>query len=207
VATLAFSATGTQLPTRGFIPTIFFGVAVVLATAFLAFIIKPDETTDLDPSGLPRLNSQRKADSFVLWVRSDILTKAPLLRGAAVALLFGVMFLPVAMVTGAPTAAAEGGEATASAEPSWPPFPEATPLELAAVLYSAQLEAYREDLDAAAASTSTAAEPDSIESTAWSLAVIGLGVVLLVTLPFWARFAPSRPDANDRPRPGPMRED
>lgn len=201
VATLAFSASGTHLPPRGFIPTLFFGVAVALATLYLAFMVKPSDEVDLEPSDLPRLNAQQKVDSFVLWVRAGILARAPLLRAAAIALLFGVVALPIAMIT--PTAAAETAPPAASAEATWPPFPDASPVELAAVLYAAQLEEFRQAQDAAAKSVSAPASADAVEGPAWLLTAVGMLIVFLISWPFWAKVLSDR--GVQLGRPGPLR--
>ena len=197
VATLAFSSSATHLPPRGFIPTLFFGVAVALATLYLAFMVKPENATDLEPSDLPRLNAQLKVDLFVLWVREGVLARAPLLRGAAIALLFGVVALPVAMIT--PAAATDTTPPAAAAEPTWPPFPDASPIELAAVLYAAQLEEFREAQDAEEASATSPASTDDVEGPAWLATVIGMLIVFLITWPFWSKVLGDRQDRDGRP--------
>jgi hypothetical protein len=150
VAGLVFAHDGTPLPPRGFIPAIFFALSTALATGYLAFLVKPGSTTDKPGSSLPRVNMMRKVDSFIVWVRSQILAKAPLLRGAVVALFFAVAFLPIAVV--------QTGSASAAA--------------------------------------------DDIERTAWRLAILGIAIVVLVTVPFWYQVAKDSIEGwREAPRP------
>jgi hypothetical protein len=210
---LAFSVAENPLPTRGLIPTLFMGLAVALATGYLGFLTEPENAAPLKPSGSPRTNSQLRTDFFVMWVRGIAMNRASLLRASVVSFVLGVSLLPISIIdftaasdpTGgalaSPSVASVAG--TSSPTPSPWPTPQMTePVELAAVLYAAQLEEFREQgtdmaLDTKAKSTR---EEDVL---AWILTVVGLAVVIA----FWLEWLPPRAKqkrrraSSTRPRP------
>jgi hypothetical protein len=68
VAGLTYAASqGTPLPPRGFLPTVFLPLAIFFATAFLAFITRPDTSPPNRTSGNLRENQRLRRDAFINW--------------------------------------------------------------------------------------------------------------------------------------------
>lgn len=102
----------TPVPARGFLPTLFFAIAIGFATAYLAFVNK------MDPLKRPKLYGSlaediwQRTNFLARYARAIVLQRAPLLRGAVISLAFGVVLLPVAVfeLPGEPAVAGLGGE-------------------------------------------------------------------------------------------------
>ena len=162
ILALVFAAKDNPLPPRGFIPTIFFGLAAGLATAYLAFLIQGEGVKVPVGHSLPRENALRKVVLLIRWTAYTVHLRAPFLRAGVCALLLGIVFLPVAVVdikdppsipwvanTGpspAPATVVEPSPSpgpSPSATPTWPPPPSGASSDLLAVeLYKAQLKAH-----------------------------------------------------------------
>jgi len=192
---IVFSVTDNPLPPRGFIPTLFLGLATALATAYLAFITHPKDVQLPPPSGEFRENATRKVDGLIEWTDSGVQERARFLRAAVWALFFGVLFLPVAVfssssleattdtVSSSPGTAASA-PAEASPTPTWPPAPDGSPDAYSMELYKAQLAAHVASGAASTASTTSAKQgPDWVaEGLAWLVALGGFAVVVLEAL-------------------------
>jgi hypothetical protein len=211
---IVFSIKDNPLPSRGFIPTLFLGLAAALATAYLAFLTRSEDVQISLGSGVPRANSLRKVGTFINWTNDAIYRRAHFLRASVVAMLFGILFLPSAVITlpGPPAnaAAAEASasppvaEATPEPTPTWPP--PIGPTRLAELeLYKAQLQAHVAAIGAdAAAAAPTPAEADDTDPLLWTLAVLA-GIMVLAFAANWLpqRDAPtSAPPANGSTIPG-----
>ena len=184
---IVFSVTDNPLPPRGFIPTIFLGLATALATAYLAFITHPKDVHLPPPSSDFRENARRKVDGLIEWTASGVQERARFLRAAVWALFFGVLFLPVAVLSssslGATNAAtvssspgtSASGPAGASPTPTWPPAPNGSPDAYSVELYKAQLAAHVASGAASTAPTTHAKQgPDWVaEALAWLVAAGG----------------------------------
>jgi len=211
---IVFSIKDHPLPPRGFIPTIFLGLATALATAYLAFLTHPQNTKVPPPSNLPRENAVRRLVLLVRWTGASVHNRARFLRAAVVALLFGVLFLPVAVISGPSSAAPSPPAASASASPaalgstspstiptpSWPAVPSGSPDAFAVELYKAQLAAHVASLTAPATTGPIASTNDSgVEIIAWLLFVVGLAAV------YWFSREPTRTELQSpsTSRPGP----
>lgn len=184
----------TPVPARGFLPTLFFGAAIALATAYLAFVQR------LGPMPRPKLwgsvheDIWQRTNFLARYARAIVLQRAPLLRAGVVALAFGVVLLPAALLRaprvtspaeelGSATAGSvsTGGSSAPSASPTpiaWPTPPAVQPAEVAAVLYQHQLDRYVATLDSATARTDETAE----NAIAWSIAALGAVVVFLTAM-------------------------
>lgn len=211
---LAFSVAQNPLPTRGLIPTIFMGLAVALATGYLGFLTEPEDSAPLNPSGSPRVNSQRRTDFFVMWVRGIAMNRASMLRASVVSFVLGVILLPISIIdfrpssdspggAGAPEAAASSVAVATSSPTPWPTPQMTEPVELAAVLYAAQLEEFRNAKDPSATDTKKMPTADA-DGPAWWLTAAGLAVVGA----YWLELLPPnasrkrRAASSERPRPG-----
>lgn len=213
ILALVFAAKDNPLPARGFIPTIFFGLAAGLATAYLAFLMQGEGVKVPVGSSLPRENSLRKVVLMIRWTGYTVHMRAPFLRGAVCALLLGIAFLPVAVIevkappaipflaesatsappTVEPVPTATATPAAGAAEsPSWPPAPPGAESGAASVeLYKAQLIAHLETLKAAEANPpgAPAVDDSAAERLAWRLAVAGSIIVgLVAVVPFGWRW-------------------
>jgi hypothetical protein len=190
-------------PVRAFIPALFLGLAVTLATYYLAFVVpgtgmsKPDYENNNDADLWVRLNYVSR------WVRRIVFRRAGALRAAVLSLFLGLFFLPVGIA-----------KIPVEWELGWLPEP-ATPVQptmawpaptilpdasLSVVLYEAQLEEFRENLGPAPSSSPDTTARD--ELVAWALAALGLIAVLLLwwdPLRFWA--PDEGPQVNLDPRP------
>ncbi|GAA3572317.1 hypothetical protein GCM10022235_47190 [Kribbella ginsengisoli] len=183
--TLAFSVTDNPLPARGILPSLFLGFAILLATAYLAFLTRGDRVKDpADAAGVPEAQLNRTR-TFVEWTNTSVLNRAPLLRCAVVALGIGVVALPAPFLTppshqtvAAITCAAgqEKDPTTGVCLTAWPPVPTgpAADAALRQKLYEAQLTEVTASR-VSARSGATAAPDD----TAWVLGAAGAGLLLI----------------------------
>jgi hypothetical protein len=134
---LSFSVSDNPLPIRGLIPAVFLGIAIVMATAYLAYPTEPVSSADWPSGGrsTPE-NLEERTTAFIEWVVGLVTSRGYALRVAVVSLAFGVVFLPVgflALGSGTPQGLAE-------LTPAWPPAPEGVlDPELRATLFEAQV--------------------------------------------------------------------
>lgn len=99
---LAFSVTkdaqASPIDAVGIVPAIFLGVALVLATAYVALLGKEP----VMPAPLPHSNfrtmQERRLSAFTNWASSLALSRVLFLHASVIALGFGVLFLPVAFL-------------------------------------------------------------------------------------------------------------
>jgi hypothetical protein len=97
---LSFSgaASAVRLDPRALAPGLFLGLAIVLATAFLAFITHgrpskaPEGSGDLETAQAARLNA------FIEWSRELVLRRVYFLRAGVISLGLGVALLPVPLI-------------------------------------------------------------------------------------------------------------
>ncbi|MEV6416089.1 hypothetical protein [Kribbella sp. NPDC051718] len=183
--TLAFSVTDNPLPARGILPSLFLGFAILLATAYLAFLTRGNKVKDpADAAGTPQAQLNRTR-TFVEWTNTSVLHRAPLLRCAVVALGIGVVSLPAPFLTPpshqtvASIVCAAGQEkdpTTGVCLAAWPAVPTGTAADAALrqKLYEAQLAEVTASR-AAARSGATAAPDD----TAWVVGAAGVGLLLI----------------------------
>ncbi|MFF0342828.1 hypothetical protein [Kribbella sp. NPDC004875] len=183
--TLAFSVTDNPLPARGILPSLFLGFAILLATAYLAFLTKGDKVKDpADASGTLQAQLNR-ARTFVQWTNTSVLNRAPLLRCAVVALGIGVVSLPAPFLTPPShhavadvvcSADQQKDPTTGACLAAWPSIPagNAADATLRQKLYEAQLAEVT--TSRAAARTGATAPPDD---TGWVIGSAGVGVLLI----------------------------
>jgi hypothetical protein len=180
VLAVSFSVTDHPLPLRGVIPAFFLGLAVVLATAYLAYLSNPRDVKTPKPTSSLRQVQLERLKTFVLWTRSSAQNRAYALRASVVSLAVALMFLPAPFVGGSsstPLASVRNNAA------SWPQPPQnVRDRELKKILFTAQVNE--------AAEVRTQAQSDARRSTAisnatsdwawWLFAFVGLCAVFLV---------------------------
>lgn len=102
---LVFSVTDNPLPLRGALAGVFLGLAVALATAYLAFLTDPSgpPLPDLDRRSEFQLQHSRTA-RLTAWIDKNVANRRYALRAAVISLLFGVLFIAAPFVsTATPT--------------------------------------------------------------------------------------------------------
>jgi hypothetical protein len=177
---LVFSVTDNPLPLRGVLSPIFLGLAVVLSTAYVAYI---GPTDDVSPGPTPTLGLEPKSfarlNAFT-YVTNKIATRRSwALRASVVALGFGLAFIAVPFIsfTGADTVA----PLAAVDAPSWPtPSPAATS--------APEVEVFKAQVSEVAALRAKAPKPVAPANDGLVL-VVGLlvGIACVVVLPIVLR--------------------
>ncbi len=137
ILALAFSV-NKPLPPRGLIPALFLGIAIVMSTAYVAFLMR-------DPRVVPwaagrastRASMRERTTSLLEWISQNVYYKRYALRTSVIALGFGVAFLPVAFISLGSGTAPTPSEASLQA---WPGTPTAvSDPALQEILYQAQV--------------------------------------------------------------------
>jgi hypothetical protein len=199
-------ATDTPLPLRGVIPTVFLGLAVVLAAYYLAFIGGRHRVAQ---TGLgndnPQQDAETRINNLVVWTRAITGMRAHALRAGVLSLAFGLAFMPFAFVRvtdeGVPAALANrmglpaelvpspGPTPTPKPTPAWPTPEVIRPAYLTALLYRAQV-AEVQALRSAAASKPSAAKPDAawFDALVWLLAILA-GICVAIAYVWRKPFA------------------
>lgn len=133
---VTFSVTDRPLPSRGMVPALLLGGAIVLSTVYLAYLTRPsDDVDDVERRDDAHSTLAEVVGKYVLWTRTGTMERRHWVRASVLALGFGLLFLPAPFVTfqgakAGPTAAA----------PAWPAAPTGVADRgLAAILYKAQV--------------------------------------------------------------------
>lgn len=184
---LVFTASDHPLPVRGILPVLFLGLAVVLATYYLAYqspTIGPASTVDTDR---PTADAEAAArfNTIVTYTHNLVTPRVMALRCSVVALAVGLAFLPLAFLAppsfAVAAAPANTGTKTGDTELiDWPSAEGLPPGRLGAIRYQAEVDetaalrkAQREDEQA------PAAEND----LGYTLALLVLGLLLVYVVP------------------------
>jgi hypothetical protein len=172
-------------PVRSLIPALFLGLAVVLATYYLAFVVPGTNMDRPEFQNIPAEDLWERLNYISLWVRQVVFRRAGALRAAVVSLFFGLVFLPIGLAS-VPTDWSLPLLPASTATPSAIDWPSPTVLPdpaLSVALYTAQLDQFRKGLTQA---PTAAASRDDI--VAWLLAlaaVVIVGVVWNDPLRLW----------------------
>lgn len=181
ILALVFSVTDNPLPARGALTPFFLGLAVVLSTAFIAYLGRPGESTPgpaaaltVEGKGYAQLNTLIEMTTKLAVRRSGAL------RASVVALGVGLAFIvmPFISVT-APPAPSDVQSSTVNPAPSWPPQPTGGTAALNRIRYQAEVDevaAARKE-----ASKTVATREYDVEVLVGGL-LIGIAVVIVVTL-------------------------
>jgi len=181
-------------PIRSFIPVLFLGLAVVLATYYLAFVVpgtgiaRPAYENNNDADVWVRLNY------VSLWVRRIVFRRAGALRAAVICLFFGLLFLPIGVAHLPPDLDIQGLPAPEPAKQSdviWPAPTILPDASLSVALYTAQLAEFRDNLPGKSSGTPDTTARD--ELAAWVAALLALVVVGYF---WWDPFGHWRPVLN-----------
>lgn len=193
----AFSVTDNALPSRGVIPTLFLGAAVVFSTAYLAYLSQPGSSSAPRPTGAFRPAAIERTRTFIKWASGSTRNRAYWLRASVVALGAALMFLPAPFLGPLPLLDRiyPAAEPKASDAADWPVIPPASEGDLALrkILYQAQV-----DEIAAMRESAGPAQVDANRSWWWG-ALIGLLGVLLV--PLLTKKAPVAAGTTQSPEP------
>lgn len=193
---LAFSVSSHPLPSRGLIPGILLGIAIVLSTAYVAYISKPGSIKEPPPTTSLRELARRRLVTFILWTRQRNLERSYLLRSSVIALGVSLAFLPAPFVTIGKTTTKVATPPPAQLTP-WPSLPteSGTAGQAALLRYRAQLAevtALRKQEADRAASAATIVQ-DSSEQWWWLAFAVAL---LAIAFGPWvvARVEPKETD-------------
>lgn len=159
VLALVFSARSNPLPLRGVLTPLFLGLAVVLSSAYIAYLGEIGKPVGSKPGGRgPEPKAFARINDFSAVVTEIVKRRVWCLRASVVALGLGLLFIPAPFLTiGHPAAPS----ATLPTEPAWPLPPHAAHSRLAAILYQAEVNEVataRSKLISASISTDTFAD-------------------------------------------------
>lgn len=100
------------------IPAVFLGIAIVMSTAYVAFLIRdPAKTSPPEEGDEVRQNMGNRVRWLIDCMSQSVMHKRYALRSGVIALGFGVVFLPVAFLS----FRSQGARApTSSATQAWP---------------------------------------------------------------------------------------
>ena len=99
VAGLSFAVkNGIRLPARGIVPAVFLGFALVLSTAYVAWLGRASATKAPTPTSVFHEYQERRLNAFMDWTSTIALRRAYVLRSAVIALGAAVVFLPMAFI-------------------------------------------------------------------------------------------------------------
>lgn len=142
---LSFALATNPVPLRGLIPPIFFAIAMVMVSIYLAYLSEakgPDRPT-LDGANWQE-NIWRRTTYFTNFARTAINRRRRWLRAGVLALAIGVAFAPVPWIdfgSGPPAAIVSETDRQLAADE--PPAPPAGNDEAEALLYAYQLDEYK----------------------------------------------------------------
>lgn len=182
---LVFSVTDNPLRLRGVFAPAFLGLAVALATAYLAYLKRPPRVPLVLRAGSQAQLQHARTAHLTRWVSATVRNRRLALRASVVALAAGVAFMAAPFVS-------SGRAAEIPADPAAPAIPEviAPALEADAVeLFRDQAESYEAAQDArneaitraAAAAADIEEREDRLDLLCTLLAVVAL--VLVAVLP------------------------
>jgi hypothetical protein len=174
---VVFSVSDNPLPSRGVIPTLFLGLAVVFSTVYLAYLTSPPPTPPPRRTGGFRPAAMERSRMFIEWAGNTVRNRAYWLRAGVIALGVALAFLPAAFVGPLPLfkRIPPVAKATSTAKPDWPPVPNG----------SSALEKIRYKAEVAEIAAQRSASPPSgvgADRSWWWASILGLLVVLLVPL-------------------------
>lgn len=97
-AILAFRFTK-ELPARGIAPTLFAGLSLVLATAYISFVTEPEKVQGYKSSGGMEGKHRASRDTFIAWTQQAAgISRIRLLRSSIWSLGACLAFLPSAFI-------------------------------------------------------------------------------------------------------------
>lgn len=180
---LVFSVTSSTFPIRGLLSPLFLGIAVVLSTAYLAFLTPATKDRVVPPGGqvTASVNAWTRVNDIGERVDKITQRRAWAMRAAVIALGVGLVCMPAPFLS---TASFEKTpEPPVPAQPSWPAYPtvdstERGSVDFGKILYQAQVNEFQAHLDDKAAP-----HKGFVESIWFVVVVLFVGILLIVLLP------------------------
>jgi hypothetical protein len=169
---IVFSTSGTQLPLRGVIAPIFLGLAVVLSTYYVAWI-QPSrkQITGLQLGGGWETEGLARVQFFTSYVNHSIARRSIAQRMSIIALGVGLVTLALPFITLRTNARASTGRG------SFPTPDLSIAHDFALLKYKAEL---------AIMQRTNSPTPTAIDSLAFTLWVVGIGLAVVVLVPLAA---------------------
>jgi hypothetical protein len=96
---LAFVAKDRPLPVSGVVGTVFLAIAIVAATAYVAWLSAGKSVAAPAPSASLKVYQDRRLNSFSAWVSSAVLQRVYFMHVAVVSLFVGAIALPLPFIT------------------------------------------------------------------------------------------------------------
>jgi hypothetical protein len=96
---LAFVAKDRPLPVSGVIGSVFLAIALVGATAYMAWLSPGTPGVPPAPSASLKEYQDRRLNAFSAWVSSAVLARAYFMHAAVVSLFLGAVALPLPFIT------------------------------------------------------------------------------------------------------------
>jgi len=191
--TLVFSVEDHPLPTRGLIPLLFLGAAVVCSTAYLAYFPSASpQPSSADQEDNPDISTEAiLANRYINWTRQAALARSYPVRMSVIALAFGLAFLPSPFINWHGERSSASAQSLDERKPAWPSaaLENGANVELAKILFAAQVKEYAD-----ARQTPAVSQED--ETMWWVLALIGAAIVVIgpaVSRWSWSLAAEWRP--------------
>jgi hypothetical protein len=189
VATLLLG-TDTTLPIRGLLGPIFLAIAIVLSTAYLAFITATRAVTGVDESGSWAENAYSRLNAFVTYTKNVVARRIWMLQGAVIALGVGAATLALPFFSPGATTPPADPPAVVSVT-AWPTPPSTGDHALDSILYRAEInqavsqaKANAAQQDAkAAASAKEDAKPSRFDGEGFFWMVFWWGIAAVLGIP------------------------
>jgi hypothetical protein len=174
---VVFSVQDHPLPSRGIIPMLFLGLAILASTAYLAYLTRAKAVDVLTPAPSSFQQKLERARSFIEWTRTVVEHNSYLLKLSVVALAVGLVFLPAPFVS---FKSAQPSNSSAVVTPDWPKPSEnaGSNIELQKIVYAAQVEEAAEQRKPA----TTAPEDTGRNDAWWWAAAVALVLTLVAPL-------------------------
>lgn len=183
---LVFSVTDNPLPLRGVYAAVFLGLAVALATAYLAFITKPPSPKIYAGGGNLTEMQLHRTGYLTRWVNATVHDRRWAIRASVISLALGVAFIPAAFIATSRPVAIPDPPVT----PNIPSTIAAPVTDQAVQLFEAQVQGYEaaalarnEAIERAAVAASDIADDETDLNIIVSL--LALGGLLVVLFGPW----------------------
>ncbi|HET7121112.1 MAG TPA: hypothetical protein VFI17_07665 [Solirubrobacterales bacterium] len=172
---LVFSVTDHPLPLRGVFATVFLGLSVALAAAYLAFITTPRRLKMFE-GGASMTEQQMNRTAFLIkWVNTTVRDRRWAIRASVLCLGFGVAFIPAAFISSHRPAAVPA----APAAPTIPGEVAPSLTTQATKLFEAQAKGFEEAVEAqSSAVTKASEESEEISAKEKTTNLIALALAL-----------------------------
>lgn len=182
---LVFSVTDNPLPVRGVFSALFLGLAVALATGYLAFVTRPPTIPFYEGGGSLTEQQMNRTGYLINWINATVLDRRWAIRASVVSLALGVAFIPAAFVTRSQTVSVPEA-------PTAPAIPAAIAAQIgnpAAELFKEQVSSYKSAViknnEASKQASQAAIDTPDREAALNDLMLVlaGIGLLLVIFFP------------------------